>query len=98
MLEANPEQFDYLLGGIVFFLGILSVVFLFRAAIDNSSNELEAMVVPIVLLLSALITAALNYLLLGLWGQVTLAAVVFAGLLLVVELAYTLQFALARRF
>lgn len=98
LFEANPELLDYLVGGMLFVLGILSIVFLFRAAMDISGISLGAMVVPIVLTLSALITAGMNYLILGLWGEVILAAVVFNGLWLLVELAYALEFALARRF
>jgi len=94
LFEAYPELLDQLLGGMLFLLGILSVVYLFRVAIDSSHQNAEAMVVPILLTLSALTTAALNHLLFGLWGEITTAAFVFNSLWLLVGIWYALKFAL----
>jgi len=94
--EANLDFLASLLGGVLFVPVILSLVLLFPAVLARE-DKTRAMVLPIVYALSALITAALNYLLLGLWGKVILTAVVSAGLLLVMELSYLIQFALSER-
>lgn len=99
MIEAHWELFDYLLGGVLCFVAILSSVvyaFAHNAIVLDRKPPLIEMAAPLASAFSGTLTAAIFYLFFGSLGDVATIGAITNGILFLAWLWQAFKFAFLR--